>query len=454
MDMKVSRYSLPYPAENIYMRLWRADAWTFVWLRRLLVALGCTVGLLQLRLFVLSHFPPYLYMKDFIQEYLLARAVMSKVNPYLPLPVLVEKFIGPVTVPLMPHATPHPPPAILLGLPFAAFPYSWAAAIWGVLTLVCAGITVQLILIELTGKCPSVLSTIVVTLLWLGWQPFLYELIYGQFMILLGLLLILAWRFVRRGNHLLGGFFLGLVFALKLLAWPLILYFVFERQWRIVTVVLLTFFVANLGATLLTSYDTTWEYYGNLGSSVMPLYRSSPDNFSLWTISWRLFEGTGSPVRADLESPPVVFAPRVASWITYGALLSVLLATFKSVARVSNFDTVYGIFVGISIFMSPIAWIHYFSWLVFPISLLVLNLKALKFPLWETNMAVLGCTLLYLYPMLMKDVICALSGVEYVQGIRLQVSTAAGLLTYILPFSAMGMLALLYLVDRLGMKAR
>ena len=81
MDMKVRRYPLSYPAENIYMRLWEADARAFVWLRRLLIALICAVGLLQLRFFVLSLFPPYLYMKDFIQEYLLARAVMSEVNP-------------------------------------------------------------------------------------------------------------------------------------------------------------------------------------------------------------------------------------------------------------------------------------------------------------------------------------------------------------------------------------
>lgn len=452
MDMKVRRYSLSYPAENIYMRLWRADAWTFVWLRRLLIALGCTVGLLQLRFFVLSLFPPYLYMKDFIQEYLLARAVMSKVNPYLPLPVLVEKFIGPVTVPLMPHATPHPPPAIFLGLPFAVFPYSWAAAIWGVLTLVCAGITVQLILKELTGKCPSVFSTIVMTLLWLGWQPFLYELIYGQLMILLGLFLILAWRFFRRGNDLLGGFFLGLVFALKLLAWPLILYFILRRRWKIVAVVMLTVFLANLGATLLTSLDTTWEYYVNVGSAFMPLYRNSPDNLSLWTIGWRLFEGTGSPIRIDFQSPPVVFAPEIASWVTYGVFLSILLATFKFATHVNNFDIVYGILMGMSIFMNPIAWIHYFTWLVFPISLLVMNLKELTFPFWETSIVVFSCILLYLYPVVMRDVIFALSGVEYIQGMRLQVSTAAGLLTYILPFGAMGILVLLYSVDRLSMR--
>ncbi len=245
-----------------------------IWMRRILVALICIIGLLRLGLFSQSFYSPYVYMKDFIQEYLFARAVLDGVNPYTPLPQLAGEFIGPLPIPILPHSTPHPPPVIFLGLPFALLPYTLSTAVWGLLTLSFITLSIWLILDVLGTERPTLLLVALMTLVWIAWRPFLEELIYGQLMILLGLLLVLAWRLLRQDGFVLGGILLGLVFALKLMAWPLILFFVLKRQWKVVFPTTLTVLVLNLAAAVLISPVVLVDYYLNLSATVMPLYRS------------------------------------------------------------------------------------------------------------------------------------------------------------------------------------
>jgi len=116
---------------SLFRNLITSSAPSLLWLRRTVLVLLCVVGMLRLNLIMQSFYPPYVYSKDFIQEYLSARAVLAGINPYLPLPELASKFIGPVPVPVLPHSTPHPPPAVFLGLPFGLLPYTWATALWG-----------------------------------------------------------------------------------------------------------------------------------------------------------------------------------------------------------------------------------------------------------------------------------------------------------------------------------
>ncbi len=80
-------------------------------LRRAAVPLAFLFGLTMLRFPMGSLVAPHVYRKDFLQEYLLARAIAEGVDPYLPIPMLADRFLGQLPVPLFPHPTPHPPTA-------------------------------------------------------------------------------------------------------------------------------------------------------------------------------------------------------------------------------------------------------------------------------------------------------------------------------------------------------
>lgn len=57
------------------------------------------------------------YDKDFIQPYLMARAILTGANPYTPLPDLTQTYLGIPQQHLLPHPTPHSP----FGGPIAAW---------------------------------------------------------------------------------------------------------------------------------------------------------------------------------------------------------------------------------------------------------------------------------------------------------------------------------------------
>ncbi|HQH25872.1 MAG TPA: hypothetical protein PLP17_00635, partial [Oligoflexia bacterium] len=54
-------------------------------MRRLPICLGVIVGLKSIASGFQAIFPPLSYRKDFFQDYLLARALISGENPYAPL---------------------------------------------------------------------------------------------------------------------------------------------------------------------------------------------------------------------------------------------------------------------------------------------------------------------------------------------------------------------------------
>ena len=160
----------------VFRRLVTARAPRFALLRRLLVVLGCVAGAVSLGFSAQSLRPPYVFMKDFIQEYLLARAMLAGVPPYLPLPDLAERFLGPLPNPIFPHPTPHPPPVGLMALPLGVLGYQQAAIAWYVFEVICVTAAVYLLL-DWLGAATRV-RVAIVTLALFAWNPFWEELLF------------------------------------------------------------------------------------------------------------------------------------------------------------------------------------------------------------------------------------------------------------------------------------
>src|SRR5258705_13272862 len=83
-------------------------------------ALVAYIGLfLLVELFEPSRFNPTVKL-DFAQDYFLAKATVSGVNPYLPLNVLGERFD---VVTKFSHPSPHPPSFAIMTVPLALFSF-------------------------------------------------------------------------------------------------------------------------------------------------------------------------------------------------------------------------------------------------------------------------------------------------------------------------------------------
>jgi len=196
---------------------------SMVFLKYTLLFFIVIMGLVGLRFAFRSLQDPFIYRKDFLQEYLLIRAVLDSVNPYLPLPELAMRFMIEVPNWGLQHPMAHPPPVAIISLPLGLLSYEHAAVAWFIFEMICIIISVYLLLNFIGGR-PGISITIFITLLLFAWYPLQDELAFGQLMALLLILMISAWGALRSGKHIKGGFFLGCIIAIKLIAWPVVLF--------------------------------------------------------------------------------------------------------------------------------------------------------------------------------------------------------------------------------------
>lgn len=378
-------------------------------LKYLLLLVTAVMGFIGLQFSVSSVMRPLVYQKDFIQEWLLAKAVLGDIDPYLPLPKLALRFLGPLPNSVLQHPTPHPPTVAVLGLPLGALSYEQAAVAWLVFEIVCIVAAIYLLLLW-SDRRPRLALCAFLALIAIAWSPFWEELVTGQLMALLLFLLIGAWLALREGRSILGGVLLGLTIAVKLIAWPIIIFLVLKKNWRAVVAAGVTVVVGNLAAAVLMGFDRVLYYYGKVSSAVSPLYRAYEHNFSLWTIGWRVFDGTGSLVVMGFSSPPLVNAPILARLFSYAIPLALLLAGLVLAVRAHSFDTSYCILICVSILVSPVAWWHYLVLLLIPVFIIGRRLYNLDWPKRETNFALVLGLLLVISRGQLSNIIRILAG--------------------------------------------
>ena len=336
-------------------------------------------GLLRLRQALESLETGNVYRKDFLQEYLLARATIAGTEPYLPVESLAATFIGKLPVPVFPHPTPHPPPTALLGLPVGFLNYKAAATIWLVFELVCLAGTIR-VLLACCGKTPSAGVLLLLMLAAITTAPVWTDLIVGQLMLPLLLLFSSAWLALKSGKEYLAGIFLGLALALKLMGLPILIFLALRQRWNALKMIAVTAGTANVLCILLMGPVSVADYYFSVSKTLLPLYRAAPPNFSLWTIGWRLFEGTGSPVLVAFRAPPLLHAPWLAPAVSLMVPVLMLGCGVIAALRARDGDLAFGILIGVSILVHPIAWNHYLVLMAIPVVVALIHLSRRGFP--------------------------------------------------------------------------
>ena len=408
-------------------------------LRMVLLGAVTMMGALRLHLMVLVLSITTPYFKDILVEYLMAKAIVSGINPYLPLNELAAQIVGPIH--FYPHPSPHPPFVALFSLPLLPFGAEQFDVAWFVFEVLCVAVVAGLVA-AWAGRRWT-LAAVVACFLF-AWYPVEFDLLYGQMSILLAALLLGAFLALRAGRSGLGGFLLGLSMALKLVTWPLLIYLVLKRQWRAAIAAAATVFVLNLAAALAMGFGPFFDFYLRASPSVIPYYQAYGYNYSLWTVGWRLFAGTGSVIYDFHNAPPLFALPGLAPLVAAALPLLLLGWGLRRAWKAESLETGYAILICICLLVSPITWFHYYVMLTLPIAVLLRSLARRGFPPWPTALTGLILLLLFLVNEHIQTFITNLSGGDAaLQANGSQITFAASLLTWLPILQVIGLAALL-----------
>jgi hypothetical protein len=338
----------------------------------ILVAIwNCLIGFTT----ILGSFPTtYIYKKDFAQEYLMAKAIIHGVNPYLPVKELALIWLPDSNSDAITHPSLHPPLAGLLSLPLGFLSYRQAAIVWLIFGLACLGITWLLICrwFSRSIKTTNILLVLGITL---GFGPVVDELWFGQLNACMLLLLAGSWMTLRKEKEVLGGALLGGVIALKWMAWPFILYLLLRRRWKSLGAAAMIVCAANLLALCVLGFTVLKDYYIKIVPSASYI-RTFEFNMSASALGLHLFTELGWYHKLM----PLWYSPTLATLSSLLITLTVLLIGLVMALRVSQFDVAFGILSGLSILVSPVAWSHYLLFSAIPIAVLIGQLRDRGFP--------------------------------------------------------------------------
>jgi hypothetical protein len=349
------------------LRLSTAEKWVLVF-----VAAISAARLLERAISSLT--PPVLYGKDLVASYLLTKAIANGVYPYSPLPDLMSLWLPTHGSPFS-HPTPHPISIGWLCLPLAFLSYEYFARAWFVIELICLGVSVALFFRLLEAKFQW-RTWGLFSFLALAWPVVNFELITGQFNLLLLVLVLLIWLGLRERREITAGVLLGIVMLLKMAGWPVILWLAWKRRWIPVGLAIATFACVQLLAIQLHELAMMRDYYLNVAPSVDMIYRSWDANFSAWTFGQRLFAEFGH----NFVSSPLLDSPPLTKALNLLAPLSILGVTLWLAERARSFDTSFALLVAAGTILNPVAWTHYLI-LTSPAWVLVFNrLHLLQWP--------------------------------------------------------------------------
>ena len=302
--------------------------------------------------------PPDGAIFDFFKEWASVRNWQSEMPLYTPQREAVQKHLGLDLASedgfFDPYNT-HPPTANLFAVPFDGMSYRNAHLAWNAASLFLLGISLIWIARELQVSIDGTVLLATATLL-LASDPLKQSLIQGQPNLLLGFLMVAAWRADRHGNSWLSGACLAIAAAIKLYPAYLFLYALTQRDWKAIA----GGAVAGIAITAVTAGVFGVDAYRDYVQTVLPELRNVTNNWgnSSFLAFWeRLLGAQTDTVRPVTTSP---FALKAFVWMSWLAVTA--FAGWRSLQAHSRSekDGAFAIVLLAMLLMSPTTWHHYF----------------------------------------------------------------------------------------------
>lgn len=300
---------------------------------------------------------------DFSIFYSTSAALRRGLNPYTcdlrPIAAQFHMDIGRLI-----HTT-STPTFLLMFEPLALLPPRAAYWTWFAVSAT-AFVAAAILLLRDRAAALDRAQTQVFAALMLIYMPTSVHLIFAQAQFIILMLLIVMMRGLRRGNDLLAGVAFALAAALRAFPFVMAAYLIVKRRWRVL------FFgaLALAAIELITIATLGWPIFSGFirfalhaPANIADIGVRQPSNASLspfiTRIFWYAFGLALDPMLNRVRALTAVAAE-------LGVIALAVRATLREPANRDSDSRAFGLWIAVTLLVSPITWIHYFVLLLVP----------------------------------------------------------------------------------------
>ena len=289
-----------------------------------------------------------------------AKLILAGKNPYTPESVAeVGMAMG------------LPPTNFIWFFPLASLDLTSAREVWNSFTIIGLLLMVAIIVRELRLPSPWATTTLgfgaVMAASWMTDD----HLSVGQFSVLIALLLVLAWTYLRRGKDVRAGIMLGLALTVKFYPGIIILYLLLCRRVRLAVAAAVTWGVFAIYITTKVGIFG-WQAFSEQTQPYLRAWLAHIRNGSLQGVIYRLkyplcdFQAGSHPIWKTGST--------IASILSLALIASTWWLCRKEAAKSDTVDVPFALFTCVAIITGPYTWEHYAVTLVLPIFVTLLGL--------------------------------------------------------------------------------
>ncbi len=261
----------------------------------------------------------------------------------------------------------NPPFFTLISFPLAYLSYPHALLVWTFLSILAGYLSILLIQQKLEPHSIHSLSTCL--LLLIGFTiffPTFANLQFGQVSLLLLPLLVLGWRTAHDQKSTKTAIFLGLATSLKPFISLFFFYFLIRKEWRALSLFILTILICGLINTAFFGIDIYYPYYQACHQIA---WAASSWNVSIYGFLLRLIGGPEANTPLFPLPGLFSFAYPFLSALLIGALLW-FLRPLPGMDRQKKTDLDFSMTLVAMLLLSPLGWLYYFPFLSIPLLIL------------------------------------------------------------------------------------
>lgn len=317
------------------------------------------------------------YILDFVQEWCSVQNYLQGEPIYGDQELALQRYLGyyrdpNVTTTFFLTVNAHPPTSVLVALPFCLLSYPDAFLAWNLVSLLCLGASLWIVVRQLGLKVTG-LGLLAGWALLLVCNPLNQQIGQGNWNLLLMLLLTGAWALDRSDKPEWAGVLIGLATAIKLFPGFLLLYYAARGRWRVVIAGTTTLIAATLLTLSVLGMDAYVMYYRD-AMPKMNVFRGWWINASFAGLFNKLFDGSSG------HTTPLVYSPmlaKAATGLCICMVCGVLLVATRKARTLRENDLTFGLAVITLLLVAPLTWDHYFLLLLVPLAVLWKDLRRL-----------------------------------------------------------------------------
>ncbi|MCC6176511.1 MAG: DUF2029 domain-containing protein [Chloroflexi bacterium] len=313
---------------------------------------------------------PYTW-HDFTQDYVSAEDVLAGRNPFRPQNQRIGELFDMPAPKEGPAYSFHPPTTLVFFIPLALLSYQQAFVVWGLASLACLWLIVDLTARAL-GRPLRALAGLALALGLVAVWPLRENFVEGQLNVAVAAGIVGCWYARRIERPVLAGVALAIAIALKPLVGLFVLWALWRREWRLLTGASVALGAVTVVGAMLAGVDGVRDYLTAAYPMHAALWPGYKDNASPQGFFTRLFGPSDWKPRPPYPIRGLSTGLTLTSWaVAVGLLFWRIGRRPPSPDRLNREFAALG---ATMLLVTPIIWPHYYVVLAAPVAVFVASL--------------------------------------------------------------------------------